>query len=298
MDALGWETWAVAAFIGLVGMLLVRSSSRWRSALLRLSVLVVGVAATAGYFLRTNDRDLAAERRVIQTRQADLTARALIPGSPLACLNGDAGDAVEAACEKAIFATPGTTAAAVAYVAARLSLLADALSADDRELAPIVVGLRRMLELDRYGIAAHVLATRDGCNVARCAAFAWVDDSTALKANLKARAFDGYVRRYEAAWMGADEPAKPAVAAATPPATSPDPSPEASTVQPSFSSRYDYPSADSIPAVSIMNKEPARPPEAAAAAPAQPGAHDTQAPPAGHPPVPPKRPQTQGSEPR
>jgi hypothetical protein len=291
MDGLGWETWAIAALAGLVCMLLVRSPSRWRGMLLRLLVLVVAVTATLGYFHWANDRDAAAERRALQARQAGLAAGALAPGSPLACLDGDAGDSVETACEKALFATPQATAAAVTYVTARLALLSDALSLDDPELAPTVAGLRRALELDRYGIAAHVLASRDGCSVESCPAFAWVDDPTALKANLKARAFDAYIQRYETAWKA--EPAKPAVAAVAPPAEAPTAEPPA--VQPSFSSRYDFPSSDSIPAVSIMNKEPPRPPEgtAAAAAPAE-----RQTPPAAHTPVPPKRPQTQGAEPR
>jgi hypothetical protein len=288
-DGFGWEIWAVAALAGLVCMLLVRSRSWWRGALLRLAVLAVAVTATLGYFHWTNDRDMAAERRAWHAREADLAARALAPGSPLACLDGDAGDSVETACEKALFATPETAAAAVTYVTARLSLLSDALALDDPELTATVAGLRRGLQLDRYGIAAHVLANRDGCTVESCQAFAWVDDPTALKANLKARAFNGYVQRYETAWKA--EPAKPAVAAVAPPPAEPA-APE--TPAPTFSSRYDFPSSDSIPAVSIMNKEPPRPPEGATAA----TPSEAQAPPATHTPVPPKRPQTPGAEPR
>jgi hypothetical protein len=296
-DGLGWETWAIAALVGLVCMLLVRPLPRWRGVFVRLTVLAAAVAATAGVFQWQADRDLTAERQAIQVRQADLAARALTPGSPLACLNGDAGEAVETACEKALFATPETAAAAVTYVAAKLTLLADAVSADDGELAPTIAGLRRMLELDRYGIAAHVLATRDGCNVEACPAFAWVEDATALKANLKAQAFETYVQRYEAAWKN-PEPAKPAVAAVTPPVEPPQAATqETSPAQSSFANRYDFPSANSIPAVSIMNKEPPRPPEGTAAA-SPPEASNPQAAPEPHLPVPPRRPQTQGAAPR
>jgi hypothetical protein len=183
----------------------------------------------------------------------------------------------------------------VTYVTARLSLLVDALALDDHELAPTIAGLRRALELDRYGIAAHVLVNRDGCNVEACPAFAWVEDPTALKANLKARAFDGYVQRYETAWKNEGEAKAPAVANAAPPASDPvaaDASPGHSPV----SSRYDFPSAASIPPVSIMNKEPPRPPEGVAAAPSDtPG---TQVAPEPALPVPPRRPQTQGAAPR
>ena len=297
-DGTDWEIGAVAALVGLVCMLLVRSSSRWRGALLRLTVLVVAATATVGYFRWTFDRDLAVERRALQARQADLAARALTPGSPLACLDGDAGDAVETACEKALFAKPEITAAAVTYITARLSLLGEALALGDEELAVTVAGLRRALELDRYGIAAHVLASRDGCNVEACVAFAWVEDPTALKANLKARAFDGYVQRYEAAWKNEGEaPKSPEVANAAPPAAA-EPGAEPAPGHSPVSSRYDFPSAASIPAVSIMNKEPARPPENAAAAP-QPEPQSTEAATAPQqPPVPPKRPQTQGGAPR
>jgi hypothetical protein len=52
-----------------------------------------------------------------------------------------------------------------------------------------------------------------------------------------------------------------------------------------LSGKYDFPSADSIPAVSIMNAEPPLPK----------GATDAQA--AGGEPVPPKRPQGQAASP-
>jgi hypothetical protein len=294
-DGFDWYIGAMSALVGFVCVLLVRSSSRWRGLFLRLAVFVVAVTATLGYFRWMADRDLTADRRALQVRQADLAARALVPGSPLACLDGDAGEAVETACEKVLFAKPETTAAAVTYVTARLSLLRDALSLGDDELEPMVAGLRRALELDRYGIAAHVLANRDGCNVETCAAFAWAGDPTALKANLKARAFDGYVQRYEDAWKNEGEAKSPAVASAAP-APGNDPSAEGPGHAP-VSSRYDFPSAASIPPVSIMNKEPPRPPEGAAVA-AQPESQSSETAPAPQLPIPPKRPQTQGAAPQ
>ncbi len=105
-------------------------------------------------------------RRALSQRYAELTAQALVPGSALACLDGAAGEAVETACEKTVFAGPQATAAAVAYMAARLTLLADGLAFarhDDPDFAATLAGLRRAIELDRFGIAAHVLAMRDGC---------------------------------------------------------------------------------------------------------------------------------------
>jgi hypothetical protein len=288
LDALDWGTAAVAALVALVCALAVhRSYSRWQGALLRLVVAAVAVVATFGYFQMSADRQHAAALRALQARQADLAARVLAPGSPLACLDGDSGEAVETACEKAIFARPETVAAAVAYVTARLSLLADAstLASDDKDFNASIAGLRRALELDRYGIAAHVLAVRDGCNVEACRAFAWVEDATALKANLKAQAFDAYVARHAAEWGKADEPAKP-------PATPLPGTPQANAAPPAvpLASRYDFPSAASIPPVSIMNKEPPRPPEPDAA-----GTTPQEQPAAGTMPMPPRRPQTQGA---
>jgi hypothetical protein len=303
LDWIGWETVAIAALVAVVCVLAVRRPyASWRGAVLRLVIVALAIVATFGYFELSQERDRTAERRAVATRQADLAIRALAPGSPLACLDGDAGEAVETACEQAIFARPDTVAAAVVYMTAKLSLLADAdrlVGLDDEEFAASLAGLRRALALDRYGIAAHVLATREGCNAESCRAFAWFADPTALKANLKAAAFDGYVARHAADWNkqpeAAPEPAKPPSPADVPQASAAPPG-----TAPSFAGRYDFPSAASIPPVSIMNKEPPRPPEGNVAAapsapsatpPAQPGAPEAM-------PMPPKRPQTQGSEPR
>src|SRR5262245_23674994 len=50
--------------------------------------------------------DTAAERRLIEARAFELSARALVPGSPLACLDSVAAEIGEGHCERAIFATP------------------------------------------------------------------------------------------------------------------------------------------------------------------------------------------------
>ena len=92
-------------------------------------------------------------------------------------------------------------------MAARLTLLADGLAfarRGDPDFAATLAGLRRAIELDRFGIAAHVLAVRDGCTAERCAAFALLGDASAIKANLKAQVFDQYVSRYAADWNKSD----------------------------------------------------------------------------------------------
>ncbi len=89
-----------------------------------------------------------------------------MPGSPLACLDAMAGDAVERSCERTLFATPEAMASAVSYAAAQINLFADVSAFVNRgnsEMEPLLASLRRAVETDRYGLVAHVLATRDGC---------------------------------------------------------------------------------------------------------------------------------------
>ena len=82
------------------------------------------------------------------------------------------------------------------------------------------------------------------------------EDTGALKANLKVRAFDTYVTRYASAW-NKREP----VADKEPQTSSVTPAPVANAAEPSVAHpldpKYDFPSSASIPAVSIMNAEPA-----------------------------------------
>jgi len=231
---------------------------------------LVLAAALAGVFvvvetLGRNDR--AAERRALIARSEDLTARALASGSALSCLDAAAGDATESACEAAVFSSPQATAAAVAYIGARLDILADA--KDHAEAALRLAATRRAIELDRYGIAAHVLSERDGCTAAQCSGFALVADASMLKANIKAQTFDQYVSRHAGAWAApspaAAQPAAPAVSQAVPPVALPQTAAAPAAEGRPVSSKYDFPSAASIPPVSIMNSEPPLSKEAAAA---------------------------------
>lgn len=255
--------------------------------------LAVGVMAVLD---RQSSDTKAAERRGLLSRGEQLTATALAPGSALACLDSGAGEAAETACETAVFASAGSTAAAVAYVGARLSLLAEAKAFD-----PAVDSFpasRRAVELDRYGIAAHVLSARDGCTAERCAAFAWLTDAAAIKANMKAQAFDQYVSRHASAWNAPAPAAEPPAAVSSAPPAAPVQSAAVSApeqVAQPLSSKYTLPSAASIPAVSIMNAEPPLPKGAAEApAQAQAAAPKADAVPGDDVPMPPKRPQAPG----
>lgn len=277
--------------------------------LLRLIVPAVAFVAAGLAVVAVIDRlaqdNNAAERRELIARGDRLTALALTPGSALACLDSGAGETAETACEAAVFASPQSTAAAVAYVGARLRLLADAKALDP--LGDSFAAPRRAIELDRYGIAAHVLASRDLCTAERCGAFALLADTNALKSNMKAQAFDQYVSRHSAAWNApVAAPAPASVSAAAPaepanpvkPAAEPPAKAAGEPVAHPLSSKYTLPSAASIPPVSIMNAEPPLSKAAADALAAQSkGEGKADAPsetrPDGDVPMPPKRPQAQ-----
>ena len=204
---------ALAALI-VVGLVMA-----WRRAsgrlLLPLAALALVVVAAGALVDRLALAQQAAERRALIARAAALDRAALTPGSALACLDAGAGEAVENACEKAVFASPQAAAGAVAYMGARLQLLQDAAAfAPDKHVAAALAASRRAIELDRYGVAAQVLARRDGCTAAHCAAFALLDDAKVLQANLKAQVFEQYVSRYAAGWNAA--PAKAPVVSQAP----------------------------------------------------------------------------------
>lgn len=239
---------------------------------LLVSVAAVVLAALAGvtvvavlqHFAATEQ---AGERRALLARNAELTRAALAPGSALACLDAGAGEKTGDACEAAVFASPQAVAAAVAYEGERLSILKAAFDLSkqgDAQVMPALAGARRAVELDRYGLAAHVLAVRDGCTAAQCAALAMFADSTALKANLKAQAFETYVAHYAPQWSKPAEAPPPVAAApqaavpATTAAVAAPPHDTQGTARP-VDKKWTFPSADSIPAVSIMSAEPKLP---------------------------------------
>jgi hypothetical protein len=150
-------------------------------------------------------------------------------------------------------------ASASAYIASRLSLLSAAAAFAERGNADIESALspmRRALEADRFGFVAHLLAVRDGCTDKNCKALSLLRDPNRVRANLEAQAFERNVDRYQEAWAKA---AEPNVAEASPPQAN---------VPPRKPVNIDFPTAASIPPVSIMNPEPTGPvlPGVAAAA--------------------------------
>jgi hypothetical protein len=221
----------------------------WGGVAVLVAVGVVWFAAD-----RWAQSELAAQRRALDLRANELTQRALTPGSALACLDAVANSTVEAACEKALFANPETAAAAVAYVDAKLSLLQDgsAHAARDPDYAATLDRLRLGLEADRYGVVAQALTSR-GCTAENCPALQWLRDPHRVAANLKERTFDANVVLNAAAWRpeGAALASAPHTAL-VPPAAS---SPPAAAGTP-VSRKFEFPSAASIPPVSIMDAEP------------------------------------------
>src|SRR2546421_260661 len=165
---------------------------------------------------------------------------------------------------RAVFASPEPVGAASAYVSAGLSLLADAHESParrDQSYESTIAGLRRTIGADRYGLASQVLSVRDGCTADACDAFGLVYDDKKLRANMKDRLFDVTVARYAVNWPTRTRPL----------ASGGSNTPTGMPAGPNVT----FPSAASIPPVSIMNSEP---PQAAAPATSPPGQSSGPAP--------------------
>jgi hypothetical protein len=241
---------------------------------LRVEVLVVGalLGATMAWGLldRGSVDGLRAERQALEARAGDLAARTLAPGSPLGCLDGLAGENVEAACEKALFVSPASVAAATSYVAARLSLLTEITAYIGRggvDIDHLLLPLRRALEADRFGFLAHVLVARDGCTSENCSVLALLHDTGRVRAHLREGTLNQLLEQYSTAWS--QPPDAPVADAAQARATA---AVQANAQPPHKPVNIDFPTAASIPPVSIMIPEPKGPvlPGAAAAAAANP----------------------------
>jgi hypothetical protein len=264
-----WTAGALAALFVVFCMLAFDRAGREGliGALARFSLVLIGVAVT--WFVLAARQDAGADRRALAARVSTLAVRATAPGSPLACLDANAGDAVVRACERALFWTPEAAAAAVSYVAAQLDLFSD-LSAlvrrGDAGAESMLAALRRSIEADRFGLVAHVLATRDGCTVEQCPATALMRDAKRVNDNLAQRAYELYVARYAAAWpVASPRPVAqgmPSVAPGLPPSAS------AFAARPPGPDVF-FPSAASIPPVNIMTAEPPAEPETTGSAPAR-----------------------------
>ena len=263
-----WVVAAATALFAVIGaLILMRAGTNIGGAVLRVGTVLIACGVAGLWFNQASLRERAAERRALDQRVSALDTRAIAPGSPLACLDAGAGDAVETACEKAVFATPQSVAEAVSYVTARLTLLADATEfarrgGYDNGLAT----LRLAIETDRYGIVAHVLSARNSCTPLLCDSYVLLHDADRVQANLRERLFDHYIERYSTEWAARTQSGTPVADAAGAPATTAAIAPAGPSAAAPVPSKYDFPSAASIPPVSIMAAEPSAPPQAKAEA--------------------------------
>ena len=241
--------------------------------------MIVSIALAGAFVSGLLYRDHAEEVRVILQRVFDLTALQAGSQSALGCLDVSPEDPLGEICERTIFANPQTVASANAFVAARLSVLGEALpyaSAVRSPSAGAVVSLRQAVANDPFGIVAHVLATRYGCSASQCSAFAMLTDNSKVAANLNARTYENLVSRYVPGWQAQGTPAVSALPGQGPAATAvssllgqgpPVVAPVLGSspnvrITPSGAppKGLNVPPASSIPAVSIMTEEPHTPP--------------------------------------
>ncbi|MDI4233773.1 hypothetical protein AAFX91_25760 [Bradyrhizobium sp. 31Argb] len=252
-----WLTLAAAGFFGVILLitLLRAEKSVANGALTVITLLAIAVAAAAT--IRGFDSGSRLASADVRSAQPVVAAPAA-----LACIDDLAGDAVLNACEKVLFGSADSAAAAVAYAASqitRLTSLGD-LATAERNTSPELQALRRAIERDRYGLMAYVLMARDHCTPASCAAFGSLGTSQQIASNMDERLYENLITRYAPSW---NAPA-PAIAAAAGAGVLGALPPSLPTGKPT---NAEFPSAANTPPISIMTPEPApKPPQAATAA--------------------------------
>lgn len=266
-----WLALAAAGFFGLIVLitLLRAEKSVANGALAVITLLAIGIALAS--ILRGSVP--TGPSGSVASRSSEVPPISL---PALACIDDIAGDAVGQACEKVLFGSAESTAAAVNYMASmitRLTALGDAASAQ-RTMNTEMQALRRAIEHDRYGLVAQVLLARERCTPTECAAYRSLTDNHQIITNMDEHTFDQLVARYAPSWN------------APPPVTGVLAGP-AGLLPPSMPTgrptNAEFPSAANTPPVSIMAPEPgtgtggagSRPPPAPAAA-AAPPARTTQ----------------------
>jgi hypothetical protein len=265
-----WLTLAAAGFFTIIVLvtLLRADKSVANGALTVITLLAIGVAVAASIRgFGTGTSGTSGEAASVQTTNVSLPA--------LSCIDDLAGDAVLAACEKSLFGSAESAAAAVSYAASLITQLTASgdVAAANRGMTPELQAVRRAVERDRYGLMAQALVARDHCTLSECPAFRAINDSHQIVANMDQRTYDGMVSRYAPSWnapAAAGGGAGGAVAAL---------SPSMPTGRPT---NAEFPSAASTPPVSIMTPEPG---PAAPRAPAPAPAANTSAPAATPAPV-------------
>jgi hypothetical protein len=256
-----WLTLAAAGFFGVIVLitLLRAEKSVANGALTVITLVAIGIAVAATI------RGFGPDGQTT-TAEASYSQPMMIAALPaLSCIDDLAGEAVLTACEKALFGSPESAAAALSYAAwqiTRLTALGDVATAN-KSMTTELAALRRAVERDRYGLMAYVLAARDHCTSADCGAFRALTDNHQIVANMDERVYDGLIARYAPSWNA------PAATAAPVAALSP-------SMPMGKPTNADFPTAASTPAVSIMTPEPGAAP--APRAPASPPLANTPVP--------------------
>jgi hypothetical protein len=235
-----WLTLAAAVFFAIVVLItLLRADRSFANGLLAL-ITVVAIAAAGAATVRgfaPAERAVSTEVRPVQQTNAALPQ--------LSCIDDLAGDAVLTACEKALFGSAESTAAAVAYAASQITLLTsmgDVATANKRAGSDLLA-LRRAVERDRYGLMAYVLMARDHCTPSACPAFRSLSDNHQIAANMNERLYESLIMRHAPSW---NAPAQESgLIAALPP-----------SVPTGKPTNAEFPSAASTPPVNIMTPEP------------------------------------------
>jgi len=252
-----WLTLAAAGFFGIILLITLLRAERsvangTLTVITLLAIAVAGAATFRGF--GPGSQSASGETRSSQPISVALPA--------LSCIDDLAGDTVLTACEKGLFGSAESTAAALSYAASqitRLTAFGD-VAAANASMTPELQMVRRAVERDRYGLMAYVLAARDHCTPSDCAAFRALTDHNQVAANMNERTYEGLIVRYSPSWN--------APVAAGPVATL---GPSAPTGKPT---NAEFPTAASTPPISIMTPEPSaatspsasRPPASAPAA--------------------------------
>jgi hypothetical protein len=246
-----WLTLAAAGFFGVVVLVTLlraeKSVANGALTVITLLSIAVAVAATIRGFGPGDGQATPSEPR---------TARAMGPTLPaLSCIDDLAGDAVLNACEKVLFGSADSAAAAVSYAAAQISRLTSRgdLATAERNATTEFLALRRAVERDRYGLMAYALMARDHCSPDACAAFSSLGDNHQIIANMNDRTYENLITRYTGSWNApsVSPPSAAGLVAALP-----------SSVPTGKPTNADFPSAASTPPVNIMTPEPTTKPAA------------------------------------
>ena len=189
-------TLATAGFVGIIVLItLLRSERSVANGVLALvTLLAIGVAGAVTF------RGFGTASVVQSTEAPRQVQTATAPLPQLSCIDELAGDAVLAACEKALFGSAESVAAAVAYAASQITLLTSLgdVATANKGAGSDLLALRRAVERDRYGLMAYVLMARDRCTPSACRAFRSLTETRQIAANMEDRVYESLVMRYAA----------------------------------------------------------------------------------------------------